>query len=48
MTIVQIRTKEADQGWIFGEYFCKVSNPKGNKELKIKLLKAGENKKIIF
>lgn len=39
-TSLQIRMKEADQGWIFGEYICKVSNTRGSKDMKIRLKKA--------
>ncbi|ESO09896.1 hypothetical protein HELRODRAFT_72963, partial [Helobdella robusta] len=32
---LQIRVREADQSWIFGEYICRAKNNKGSKDMKI-------------
>lgn len=38
-----MRVREADQGWIYGNYTCRVRNQMGQSDLKIDLHRASKN-----
>lgn len=44
--LCQVKVRETDQGWIFGNYTCQASNDLGTSNIVIELKRASEFKKI--
>jgi len=40
--VIQVTVREADQGWVFGDYICRARNDYGTGEQTIKLRRASK------